>query len=731
MNATAPSRALFGALLLGLAVACGGAQPPVADPSTPSPVATPTPTSPPTPMPAESLTDDRLVLLEMRDALAGTGALNWDNHLPVGNWDGVTIAGSPPRITALDLTDRRLSGAIPPTLGRLAALISLNLSGNRLGGAIPPELGRLAALTALDLGDNRLTGAIPPELGTLAALTALDLGDNRLMGAIPPELGTLAALTALDLGDNRLMGAIPPELGTLAALTTLDLGDNRLMGAIPPELGTLAALTTLDLSGNGLEGVIPPELGGLSALTALDLGGNGLTGAIPPELGALAALTALDLGGNGLTGAIPSELGGLAALTALDLGDNGLTGAIPPELGALAALTALDLSGNRLTGALPSVLPAIVLIPAFPGLPELDEPVGLVEAPEHDLFLVTLREGRVLAIPRDGPWENPRTVHDQRERTSTGNEQGLLSITLDPDFARNGYVYVWYSVRGGTDATRLARLATSGQGAAFAFDASSELTILEIEQPHSNHNGGTLLFGPDGMLYLGVGDGGSQGDPHNHGQNPGTLLGTVIRLDVRGATADAPYAIPPDNPFLDREDARPEIWAWGLRNPWRMSFDRETGILWAGDVGESAVEEIDVVRAGANYGWNVIEGTRCFSPPDGCDRTGLVPPVYEYRHDDGCSVTGGFVYRGVAIPALRGWYLFSDYCKSHIRGIPVARALAGEAAEAGVLWEHGPDFVVSFAEDADGELYVVSHEGARIYRVIADPTANRATDPSP
>ena len=364
--------------------------------------------------------------------------------------------------------------------------------------------------------------------------------------------------------------------------------------------------------------------------------------------------------------------------------------------------------------------PAIALVPAFPGLPELERPVAMLEAPGRDLFLIALQDGRVLALPRDGPWGNPRTVHDQRARTRRdGNEQGLLSIALDPDFARNGYVYAWYSVRGGRDVTRLARFTATGEGASFAFDAASELTILEIEQPYSNHNGGTILFGPDGMLYLGVGDGGAGGDPHGHGQNPRTLLGTVIRIDVRGATADAPHAIPPDNPFRDRDDARPEVWAWGLRNPWRMSFDRETGLLWAGDVGQDAAEEIVIVRAGENHGWNVMEGTRCFSPREGCERTGLAPPVYEYGRDGGCSVTGGYVYRGAAIPALRGWYLFSDYCAGGIRAIPAAPAAGGEATQAVALWEDGPGEIASFAEDAAGELYVISFRGQRVYRIVA------------
>ena len=614
MNAGALLRAVLAALLLG-AVACGGGQPPAAETSTPSPVATPTATATATatptvpPPPADSLAGDLAALLEMRDALAGSGALNWDARLPGEDWDGVTITGAPPRVTALDLADRRLSGTIPPMLRRLAALTTLDLSGNRLA-------------------------TIPPELGGLAALTTLDLSGNRL-ATIPPELGGLAALTTLDLSGNRL-ATIPPELGRLAALTTLDLSGNRL-ATIPPELGRLAALTTLDLSGN-----------------------------------------------------------------------------------PLAEHFSLELERP----------PALTLLPAFPGLPELEEPIGLVEVPEHDLFLIVLQEGRVLAVPRNGPWSAPHTVHDQRQRTSTiHHESGLLAIALDPDFARNGYVYAYYSVHPPPDVfisrlSRLVRFATTGKGSAFAFDAASELLILEVEQIDGAHNGGALLFGPDGMLYLSLGDGGSGGtggDPYGHGQNPRTLLGTVVRIDVRGATEEAPYAIPPDNPFRDREDARPEVWAYGLRNPWRMSLDRATGLLWAGDAGEVWREEVNIVRAGANYGWNVTEGSLCISPPEAdCDRSGITPPLHDYDRSYGCAIIGGYVYRGVAIPTLRGWYLFSDYCNSGIRAIPTF----GEVANSVLLWDGGPDQVVSFAEDSDGELYVISQQGARIYRVIADPAAN-------
>ena len=367
------------------------------------------------------------------------------------------------------------------------------------------------------------------------------------------------------------------------------------------------------------------------------------------------------------------------------------------------------------------------LVAAFPGLPKPENLVGLVEVPEHDLFLIVLQEGVVLAVPRDGPWNAPRTVHDQRWRTGLHihpTEAGLLAVAIDPDFARTGYVYAYYTYSPSPDAhtARLVRFGTTGSGETFAFDDASELLILEVAPIGGNHNGGSLLFGPDGMLYLGIGDVGV-GAPEYRGSFPGT----VVRIDVRDATADAPYAIPPDNPF--REDPRPEVWAYGLRNPWRMSFDRETGLLWAGDVGESLREEINIVRAGEDYGWGRMEGSLCRSPKENCDRAGLVPPVYEYAHVDGCAgIMGGYVYRGEAIPALRGWYVFTDYCDSRIRAIPAEGF--GEAPTPWVLWDGGPDAVVSFMEDAEGELYVISQEGARIYRLIENPAADRTPDPS-
>ena len=323
-----------------------------------------------------------------------------------------------------------------------------------------------------------------------------------------------------------------------------------------------------------------------------------------------------------------------------------------------------------------------------------------------------------------GPYNNPRTVYDQRSRTLRyGYEEGFLAIALDPDFDRNGYVYAYYSYSPGPDkrTTRLVRLETTGEGDTLEFDAESELVILEVAQPAWNHNGGSLLFGPDGMLYLSIGDGGGDGDPERNGQNPGTLLGTIIRIDVRNASAKEPYVIPHDNPMIRVDGPLPEVWAYGLRNPWRLSFDVETGLLWGGDAGHYHAEEINVLRPGENYGWSITEGSSCFPQDEVCDVTGLTMPVWEYGRSFGCAVIGGYVYRGKAIPSLAGWYVYADYCSRHVRAIHAETGAAGQAVESVVLLEDGPRFVFSLAEDATGEIYLLTGDEDSehsIYRLI-------------
>ena len=310
-------------------------------------------------------------------------------------------------------------------------------------------------------------------------------------------------------------------------------------------------------------------------------------------------------------------------------------------------------------------------------------------------LLVAEQRGGISLYAADG---SVRGVLDLSEQVVFRGEQGLLSVALDPEFADHPYLYVWYSPRG-TNLARLSRFPVEGTQA----DPNRELIILEVEQPFTNHNGGAVRFGPDGMLYLGIGDGGAANDPRGHGQNAQTLLGTIIRIDVRGASALYPYRIPPDNPLLGVAGVRPEIFAWGMRNPWRMSFDPETGALWYADVGQDRVEEVGIAAPGGNHGWNVFEGTECFGREDDCAALDHIPPLAEYRHDLGCSVTGGVVYRGSELPWLQGAYLFADFCSGRVWALE-ARGEGWQMRELAQLDVR----IASFGVDAAGEVYLLT-----------------------
>jgi glucose/arabinose dehydrogenase len=338
--------------------------------------------------------------------------------------------------------------------------------------------------------------------------------------------------------------------------------------------------------------------------------------------------------------------------------------------------------------------------PVHVAAPPGDTRLFIVEQPGR---IRILEDGQLLA----GPYLDITT------QVRSGGEQGLLSVAFHPDYASNGHFFVNY-----TDTrcdTRVVRFTVSADRN--RADAASAHTILEVAQPFGNHNGGHIVFGPDGMLYIALGDGGSGGDPHGHGQNASTLLGALLRINVDDGE---PYSIPADNPFVGEPSARSEIWAIGLRNPWRIAFDAEAGNIYIADVGQNRREEVNVqpiTSAGLNYGWNVMEGSLCFPAGSSCDQTGLILPVLEYANpDQGCSVTGGLVYRGSAIAELSGHYFYGDYCRGWVRSF----RYSGSGVTDEVQWPFGDiGRVLSFGRDAAGELYIAVSEG-RVYRIVRE-----------
>ncbi len=282
----------------------------------------------------------------------------------------------------------------------------------------------------------------------------------------------------------------------------------------------------------------------------------------------------------------------------------------------------------------------------------------------------------------------------------TNDEEGLLSLAFHPNYSENGELFVWYSAQNPKRSVLSRFVKKPEENSA---NPSSELVLLEVREPWGNHNGGTVLFGPDGFLYVGIGDGGAANDPYSNGQNKNTLLGSVIRIDVNHATKQTPYSIPPDNPLVGEDGTRPELWAWGLRNPWRMSFDRKTGELWTGDVGQNAWEEIDIIVKGGNYGWNTREGKHEFRKSiDNAPNT--IDPVHEYGRRLGGSITGGYVYRGSKIPNLVGSYIFSDYLSKRIWVLSKDEENDAQLFVSTRIAKKTPIAIASFGETLGGEI---------------------------
>ena len=335
-------------------------------------------------------------------------------------------------------------------------------------------------------------------------------------------------------------------------------------------------------------------------------------------------------------------------------------------------------------------------------------PTAVVSANDGSGRLFILEQPGFIRIFQNGSIQAGLFI-DLEPQVSSHSEQGLLGIAFHPNYQENGRVFLNYTNTEGNSVISEFKVQESNPN---RLDSSSERVLLTVEQVDENHNGGQLAFGPDGFLYISLGDGGGAGDPLGNAQNLNSFLGKILRIDVDSAQA---YSIPPNNPFVGQEGARSEIWAYGLRNPWRFSFDASTGRLFSADVGQNSAEEINIIEAGGNYGWNIKEGEFCFSPPSGCNEQGLQDPIYSYSHDEGVAVIGGFVYRGENIPQLKGKYIFADYTGGKIWALTETLAGTWFREE---LATHNL-FVSSFGEDEDGELFLTDFQGG-LYRIVED-----------
>ncbi len=358
---------------------------------------------------------------------------------------------------------------------------------------------------------------------------------------------------------------------------------------------------------------------------------------------------------------------------------------------------------------------------AFPNL-TFSTPVGIYSANDgtNRLFVVQ-QNGLIYVFNNSKSTPHTLTFLDIQSQVLFGGEEGLLGLAFHPDFTNNNYFYVDY-VADNPPRTVIARYTVSINDTNEA-DNSSELKILEINQPFTNHKGGQIAFGPDGYLYIALGDGGSAGDPYGNAQNLSSLLGKILRIDVNSNSTGKNYAIPPDNPFVGNTNGyREEIYAYGLRNPWRFSFDPQTGLLWAGDVGQDRREEIDIIQKGKNYGWNITEGTLCYWPMSGCNETGLEPPIYDYGHDIGDAIVGGFIYHGSLLHEYLGAYIYGDYGSGRIWALWYGPGIVTTNTE---LINTGLN-ISSFGIDQNNNLYFCAFDG-KIYKLVHIPNIENVT----
>ncbi len=398
--------------------------------------------------------------------------------------------------------------------------------------------------------------------------------------------------------------------------------------------------------------------------------------------------------------------------------------------GLLLVVGMLNLCDSELIAEIDQSALPVKVVPAFPNLQwpdwltgidtgKLRDPRPIVITGAGDgsnrLFVAT-QYGTIHSFENDPRTTESRLFLDMRERVMPfnpkENEEGFLGLAFHPRFQENGEFIVYYTVAPTEEKPHLSRVSrfhTKRENSLEA-DPDSEEILLEIPEPYWNHNGGTVVFGPDGYLYIVVGDGGAFNDPHMNGQNLHTLLGTILRIDVDKKDEGLPYAIPGDNPFFGHPNfARGEIWAYGLRNPWRVTFDRKSGTCWAGDVGQDTWEEIDIIKRGGNYGWNHREGMHPFGPAGFKPSENLIEPIWEYHHDVGKSITGGAVYRGKKLPALEGGYLYADYVSGQVWALWYDEQKEKVVANRTIREKGAP--VITFGEDDEGEVYFTGERG--------------------
>lgn len=354
---------------------------------------------------------------------------------------------------------------------------------------------------------------------------------------------------------------------------------------------------------------------------------------------------------------------------------------------------------------------------AFPNL-TFEQPTDIQHPNDgtNRLFIVS-QVGKIYVIKNEPNTNTKKVFLDISEKVLYGGEQGLLGLAFHPDFKNNGLFFVDYTTNN-PRRTIISRFKVSSNDPDKA-DKNSEVILMEINQPYANHNGGQIAFGPDGYLYISLGDGGSAGDPQNNAQNFRSLLGKILRIDINKTSNNLNYSIPPDNPFKGNTNGlKEEIYAWGLRNVWRFSFDKLTNRLWAADVGQNLWEEIDLIEKGKNYGWRIMEGFHCYNPATGCNTTNLTMPIWEYGHNQqgGYSITGGYVYRGTKAKEIYGKYIYGDYVTGNIWALE----FDGKKVNNTLLFQTNHN-ISTFGIDKDNELYFANYVTGRIYKFIGSP----------